>query len=160
MAPALTNPLQPRQTTVVVADGNNGGGGGLDTGAIVGIVIGTIAGILLLWWIIRSCTQPRRRPDPDRQGWYDDTAPPRRRSRSRSTHSHRHHHHHGRHHSRSHSRRRSTSGVRPVILQEKPVGGGYAIPVQAPQQAYVYPSARTSRSRSRSQGRYYAANGY
>ncbi|KAK4204494.1 hypothetical protein QBC40DRAFT_91061 [Triangularia verruculosa] len=152
MAPTLTNPLQPRQTTVVV-DGNGGGGGGnggLDTGAIVGIVIGTIAGILLLWWIIRSCTQPRtRRPDPDRQGWYDDTAP--RRSRSRSTHSHKHCRHHGRHHSRSHSRRRSTS--RPAILQEKPIAGYI---VQAPQQAYIYPS----RSRSRSQGRYYATNGY
>ncbi|KAK4177907.1 hypothetical protein QBC36DRAFT_123489 [Triangularia setosa] len=155
MAPTLTNPLQPRQTTVVVADSNGdgggGGNGGLDSGAIVGIVLGTIAGILLLWWIIRSCTKPAR-PDTDRQGWYDDTPP--RRSRSRSTHSHRYHHHHGRHHSRSHSRshsRRSTS--RPVILQEKPVTG-YA--VQAPQQAYVYPS----RSRSRSQGRYYATNEY
>ncbi|CAP62036.1 uncharacterized protein PODANS_5_805 [Podospora anserina S mat+] len=142
MAPTL----QPRQ--VVVTDSNGSSGGGLDTGAIVGIVIGTIAGILLLWWIIRSCTKPNSRPDPDRQGWYDDTPP--RRSRSRSTHSHRHHHHHGRHHSRSHSRRRSTS--RPVIL-EKPARG-YAIPV-APQQAYVYPSA--GRSRSRSQGRYYAS---
>ncbi|KAK0659459.1 hypothetical protein QBC41DRAFT_47203 [Cercophora samala] len=139
--------IQPRQ--VIVTDGGSSGNGGLGTGAIVGIVIGTIAGLLLLWWIIRSCTKPNR-PDPDRQGWYDDTPP--RRSRSRSTHSHRHHHHHGHHHSRSHSTRRSTS--RPVILQEKPAGR-YAIPVQAPQQAYVYPSA--TRSRSRSQGRYYAA---
>ncbi|KAK4235813.1 hypothetical protein C8A03DRAFT_36325 [Achaetomium macrosporum] len=163
MAPTPTLPLgltrliarqdQPT-TTVIVADGDSGSsssGSGLDGGAIAGIVIGTIVGILLLWWVIRACTGPRepRAPDANRQGWYDDTIepPPRRRSRS----SHRHHHHHSSH--RRHSRHRSSSSrrstSRPVVYEEKL---GYAVP-RAPPATYAYPEVR--RSRSRNQGRYY-----
>jgi hypothetical protein len=124
-------------------------------------VIGTIVGILLIWWIIRACTQPRA-PDASRQGWYDDTVPPPsspRRSRSRSVSQGRHHHHyhHSSHHhhggGRRHSRRRSST-PRPVVLEEKV--GGYAVP-RRPSATYVYPPAEGRRSRSRSQGRYYVS---
>ncbi|KAK4039190.1 hypothetical protein C8A01DRAFT_47325 [Parachaetomium inaequale] len=168
MAPTPTLPeavfrLLARQqpTTTVVVD--NGGGGstsnsGLDGGAIAGIVIGTIVGILLIWWIIRACTQPKQ-PDASRQGWYDDTAPPPRGSRSRSRSAsyggggYHHHRHHGHHHSarRSHSRRRSST-PRPVVLEEKYAAVG--VP-RRPSATYAYAPAEGRRSRSRSQGRYY-----
>ncbi|KAL2141544.1 hypothetical protein VTI28DRAFT_2244 [Corynascus sepedonium] len=179
MAPTPTLPqavsrLLPRQdqepTTTVVVDpgdsssGDSGSSGSsLDGGAIAGIVIGTVVGILLLWWIIRACTQPRT-PDASRQGWYDDTAPPPpvprsgSRSRSRSadygrSHHHHHHHHHSsrrsgsRHH--HHGGRRSST-PRPVIIEEK-----YA--PRRPSATYAYPPAEGRRSRSRSQGRYYVS---
>ncbi|KAK4223115.1 hypothetical protein QBC38DRAFT_488359 [Podospora fimiseda] len=147
-------------TTVIVDNNNNNGGGGggksggLDAGAIVGIVLGTIAGILLLWWIIRVCSQPR---DPrgsggprPRDDYYEEPIPRRSRSRSASRHSrgHRHHHHHG----HSSSRRRSTS--RPVVLQEEKAA--YGVPVAAPAAVYYSGDLEGRRgSRSRSRGRYY-----
>ncbi|KAK4119107.1 hypothetical protein N657DRAFT_637523 [Parathielavia appendiculata] len=78
-------------TTVVVASDSNTGSSsnnGLDGGAIAGIVIGTIVGILIIWWIIKSCTKPSK-PDASRQGWrpsatYVYPAAEGRRSRSRS----------------------------------------------------------------------------
>lgn len=162
MAPTSTLPLKgflsltARQatTTVVVDSDSDGGGGnnGLDSGAIVGIVLGTIAGILLLWWIIRSCSKPRPArdaPDRRREGWYDEPAPRRSRSRSGSRHYHSSHGHHHRH--RSSSRRRSSS--RPVVLEEKVAYGV----VQPTPVYYAGGASAGRRSRSRSQGRYYAA---
>jgi ABC-type nickel/cobalt efflux system permease component RcnA len=149
MAPTKTLPLAisrlvGRQTTATVTAVTTASGStsnsGLDGGAIAGIVIGTVVGILLLWWIIRACTQPRA-ADANNQGWYDDT--PRARSRSRSHGRHHHHHHHS---SRHHSRRRSSTS-RPVVLEEK-----VAYAPRRPSATYVYPEGR---SRSRSAGRYY-----
>ncbi len=140
----------PTSTTVVVTENDSssggGGGGGLGTGAIIGIVIGTIVGILLIWWIIKSCSKPAPPPDSDRQGWYDDG---RTRHRSRSRHSH--HSHHGHHH---HHRHRSST-PRPVVLEEKYVP-------RRPSATYVDPeherrSRSHGRSRSRSQGGYYVS---
>ena len=157
---------QPTTTVIIDADPpNNDGASGstsnnLDGGAIAGIVIGTVVGILLLWWIIRACTQPRDRPDPGRQGWYDDTTVPPVRPRSRSRSTGRHHHHHYDHHhhsssrrsgSRHHSRRRSST-PRPVMVEERYAAG---VPVR-PAAAYYAP-AKGRRSRSRSQGRYYVS---
>ncbi|KAI0876957.1 hypothetical protein GGS24DRAFT_449635 [Hypoxylon argillaceum] len=99
----VTKVLTARQeTTTVVTDGTTSGGSVLSGGAIAGIVIGSIAGFLLLWWIVRSCCVMGH---PERWGRGDRYEPPLAReklppvapyggrSRSRS-----HHHHH---HSRS-----------------------------------------------------------
>ncbi|KAK7419167.1 hypothetical protein QQX98_003506 [Neonectria punicea] len=90
LATSTLNPpvLVPRQdapvaTVTVVADSDGGGGTNLSGGAIAGIVIGTIAGTLLVLWIIRSCFNLGA-PPSDREKWYSET-PPRRRHRSRST---------------------------------------------------------------------------
>lgn len=162
--PLLARQDQPTTTVIIDADPPNNDGPttnpGLDGGAIAGIVIGTVVGILLLWWIIRSCTRPRDAPDPGRQGWYDDTVPPAVRARSRSRSAGRHHHHHYDHHhhhasrrsgSRHHSRRRSST-PRPVMVEEHYAGA----PVR-PAPAYYAAPAEGRRSRSRSQGRYYVS---
>ncbi|KAK4160862.1 hypothetical protein QBC43DRAFT_324761 [Cladorrhinum sp. PSN259] len=163
----LPNPLSrlltARQatTTVVVDNNSNGGGGGgggnngLDSGAIVGIVLGVIAAILLLWWIFRSCSQPRKGDGPrPREGYYEEPMPRRSRSRSASRHSaHRHHHHrHSSGHRHSSSRRRSSSRSG-VVLEEKHVYG--SVPVAVAQPAAVYYEGGSGARRSRSGGRYY-----
>ncbi|KAK0707809.1 hypothetical protein B0H67DRAFT_322820 [Lasiosphaeris hirsuta] len=136
----LSPALIQRQTapgatvTVIATDPNNNNNSAssddldqartLSGGAIAGIVIGSIAGLLLLFWIIRSCTNlgapPGAAPNPGGRAWYDgvrDEYPPHHRhsSRSRSRHSRRSHRAHSRHHS-GHSRghRRSVSEVREV----------------------------------------------
>ncbi|KAK3401466.1 hypothetical protein B0T20DRAFT_115598 [Sordaria brevicollis] len=122
----------------------------LSGGAIAGIVIGSIAGLLLLIWIFRSCSNlgaPPTDDKPNGKAWYDGVRgedPPRhiggvRHSRSRSRHSHSHHRGHSHH--RSHSRRSSMREV-PVVVAEP---------------AYVYEDRRGRsgrRSRSRSVSRY------
>lgn len=88
----------------------------LTGGAIAGIVIGSIAGFLLLLWIIRSCFNLGAPPKEREKAWYKwgDEEP-------------RHHHHH-RHHHRSGSRRRgrsrsyrasSTYSVPAVVINER-----------------------------------------
>ncbi|KAK3349738.1 hypothetical protein B0T25DRAFT_248613 [Lasiosphaeria hispida] len=136
----LSPALIQRQTapgatvTVIAGDPNNNGPASSDDldqartlsgGAIAGIVIGSIAGLLLLFWIIRSCSNlgapPGAAPNPGGRAWYDgvrDEYPPHHRhsSRSRSRHSRRSHRAHSRHHSTSGHRghRRSVSEVREV----------------------------------------------
>ncbi|KAK0658699.1 hypothetical protein QBC41DRAFT_331888 [Cercophora samala] len=120
----------------------------LTGGAIAGIVIGSIAGLLLLIWIIRSCTNlgaPPNKPAAPGKPWYGsvrDEYPPRHASRSRSRHSHRGHH----------SRTRTVSRERRVGMTEVEGGGG---PVLA-QPVYV---RRESRSRSRGPEGGYAVYG-
>ncbi|KAK1772750.1 hypothetical protein QBC33DRAFT_28792 [Phialemonium atrogriseum] len=137
----------PATTVTVVSDSGGGGGKGssLSGGAIAGIVIGSIAGFLLLWWIVYSCTNmgapPRGEPAAQQAAWYDgvrDEYPPRSPGRRSSR-------------SRSH-RRRSTEvrHSRPVAV----VAGGSP---RAP--TYVYErdgrDARSGRSREhRSRSRY------
>ncbi|UNI14112.1 hypothetical protein JDV02_000780 [Purpureocillium takamizusanense] len=118
----------PTATVTVVSGGDSGDNGGgsattLSGGAIAGIVIGSIAGFLLLVWIYRSCFNIGAPPGEDREAWYHDVDP------KRSSH---HHHHHGYHHSRPrhsshhhrhHSRRRSSlsstmSTPPPVVVRE------------------------------------------
>ncbi|KAK3689389.1 hypothetical protein B0T22DRAFT_171416 [Podospora appendiculata] len=156
MAPTKTLPavadLVVRQTTATVTVAattdttttNSSGGSSVGGGEIAGIVIGTIVGILLIWWIVKRLSSPdKARAEParsDRQGWYDDDRSRSRHSRSRSGHRHQHHHH---------SRRRS-SASRPVVIEEKT-----AYAPRRPSATYVQHSdGRVTRSRSRSAGRY------
>ncbi|KAL2255577.1 hypothetical protein VTK26DRAFT_3097 [Humicola hyalothermophila] len=163
--------LLPRQATTTVVVGapdssSSSSNSGLDGGAIAGIVIGSVVGILLLWWLICACTARRGTgtnaappaPSPDRQGWYDDTivSPSRSRSRSRRHRHHHHHHHHDRH--RSGSRRHSRSRRRPStpLVEEK---YAYAVPAEPRRPSAVYatypePGMRRSRSLSRGGGYY------
>ncbi|KAI1737755.1 hypothetical protein F4680DRAFT_205500 [Xylaria scruposa] len=103
---AVTKVLASRQsTTTVVTDGSSSGGTTLSGGAIAGIVIGSIAGFLLLLWILRSCGvwgrpglwgtayEPDHEKPPPHMSTYHASTPYARRSHSRhSHHSHRHHH--------------------------------------------------------------------
>ncbi|KAH7153201.1 hypothetical protein EDB81DRAFT_449613 [Dactylonectria macrodidyma] len=105
LATATLNPPQlvqrqdaPTATVTVIADSGNGTKTGLTGGAIAGIVIGSVVGILLLIWIIRSCFNLGA-PPQEREKWYRD--PPRHRHRSRSGH-----------------RRSSISMPPPVIIQD------------------------------------------
>lgn len=75
----------------------------LSDGALAGIVIGTIAGTLLVLWIFWSCFNQRTPVVPDREPAYRDAKP-----------RHRHHSSHSGH------RRRSSdvSGQPPIVLRE------------------------------------------
>lgn len=97
-------------------DGSSGGGSSscsgnyLSSGAIAGIVLGTIAGTLLVLWIIRSCFNPGAPPRVERDPMYHEPAM-------------RTHHHSRRHSGHSgHSRRRSysvdSSAPPPVVIRE------------------------------------------
>ena len=91
---------QDAPATVTVISQSNSGGANLSGGAIAGIVIGSVLGVLLILWIIRSCFNLGS-PPQDREKLYRDV-PPRRR------HSH-----------RSHSRRASSiSAPPPVFIHE------------------------------------------
>lgn len=101
-----------RQSTITVLtdsspDNSGAGGGGyvtssMDGGAIAGIVIGSVAGFILLLWIIRSCTYMGTPPD-EREPWYRYADPEKRRHR-------RHHHHRSSYHGSSGSHRHSHRG--------------------------------------------------
>lgn len=91
MVNKATRVLHARQSTVTVtstsdtsdqsASSNN-----LSGGAIAGIVIGSIAGFLLLLWIFRSCSNLGGPPQEEKHdpAWYDDVGAGRRRSRGHS----------------------------------------------------------------------------
>ncbi|KAK1827477.1 hypothetical protein QBC39DRAFT_361694 [Podospora conica] len=162
-----TTTLLRRQ--VIVTDSTTGSSSGdgddeptdaktLTGGAIAGIVIGSIVGLLLLIWIFRSCSNlgapPNSPPNPGGRAWYDGVGgsqpSPATRSRSREprrSHSRRSsggHHHHHRHH--SHSRHRSASrGEVREVREVRPVA------VVRGQSPYRYEERR---SRSRSHSRY------
>lgn len=153
---SLTRILTARQVvTTVVMDDPDEGGTNLTGGAIAGIVIGSIAGFLLLLWILRSCfnlgkpnqwgrTFGSPDPEPDRRpayAYHHETHG----SRSR----HRHHHHH--HHSRSPRRSveiREVTAIHPARYESR--GRSPA----APPAAYSPYGAREARRHSRS-SRYY-----
>lgn len=114
---ALTRVLGARQaTTTVIESGGGGGGSNLSGGAIAGIVIGSIAGVLLLWWIIRSCGIMGR-PET----WGRAYEPEREKPLPRSSTYHaetpyRHQSHHSRHHSRS---PRRVEVVQPIVYDPR-----------------------------------------
>lgn len=165
-AAAETTTLLLRGRQVIVTDGGSNGGSSssddddptdaktLSGGAIAGIVIGSIAGLLLLIWIFRSCSNlgapPNAPPNPGGRAWYDGVGGqgPAPRSRSREPRrSHSRHHHHSRH---SHSRHRSGSrGYREAEVVEV----GRPVAVVRGGSPYRY-EERRSRSRSHSRARY------
>ncbi|KAI0452311.1 hypothetical protein F5B21DRAFT_483655 [Xylaria acuta] len=123
---AITKVLTSRQaTTTVVSDDSSSSSSSpsLSGGAIAGIVVGTIAGVLLLLWIIRSCGimgtpriwgttyEPDHEKPPPHMSTYHANTPYARRSHSR--HSRRSHHHH---HSRS---PRRVEVVQPVAYETR-----------------------------------------
>ncbi|KAG9258897.1 uncharacterized protein F5Z01DRAFT_631988 [Emericellopsis atlantica] len=86
---------QSEATVTVIADGTSSSGHWLSSGAIAGIVLGTIAGTLIILWLIRSCINFNKPlGEPVEKARYEP--------------SHSHHHHHG-HHRRSRSSRRRSS---------------------------------------------------
>ncbi|KAF4447493.1 hypothetical protein F53441_8977 [Fusarium austroafricanum] len=95
---------QNTETVTVTSSGGNGGGTELSGGAIAGIVIGSIAGFLLLLWVIRSCLNLGA-PPQDREKWYHYKEEPR------------HHHHHSRSRSRR-SHRSSLSAPPPIVVRD------------------------------------------
>ncbi|TWU73790.1 hypothetical protein ED733_004128 [Metarhizium rileyi] len=102
---------QATATVTVTADNRNGNGNGNDTstltgGAVAGIVIGSVVGILLLIWVVRSCFSLGA-PPGEREGLYHDIEPKR-------------HRHHSRHHSRPrrYSRTSEVSMPAPVIVTD------------------------------------------
>ncbi|KAI1099690.1 hypothetical protein F4804DRAFT_74517 [Jackrogersella minutella] len=67
----ITRVLAARQqTTTVVSQGSGSPSNNLSGGAIAGIVIGSVAGFLILLWIIRSCINIRH------PGWWGETFEP------------------------------------------------------------------------------------
>lgn len=96
--PTLVDRQATTTVTVVSDNGGGGGGAGLSGGAIAGIVIGSVFGVLLLLWIIRSCFNLGA-PPQEREKWYNDVDPAPRR------------HHHRRHRSRS-----TSVGIPPPVI--------------------------------------------
>jgi hypothetical protein len=123
-------------------------------------VIGSIAGFLILVWIIRSCTNLGAPPnDPAEPGrpWYgsvrDEGYPPPHRSRGRSRHSRRESYRHSR--SRSHggghgSRNRS----RRVSVVREAVPVTEVAPGVVRDDRYYYGGGPVREGRSRSRSRY------
>ncbi|KAI0890951.1 hypothetical protein F4806DRAFT_342639 [Annulohypoxylon nitens] len=122
---AVTRVLSARQqgTTTVVTTGNSTPTNNLSGGAIAGIVIGSIAGFLLLLWIIRSCINWRHpgawgetfEPDnekPPHTHYYGGSST----RYPREIHGHRHRSH-SRHSHRSPRRRSVVSVTRPAYVE-------------------------------------------
>lgn len=160
---AITKVLAARQaTTTVVQDSDTSSQSAdspnLDGGAIAGIVIGSIIGILLLIWIIRSCGnmgkseswgrtyEPDHEKPPPRGSQYHGDYPYHqethypRRSRSRHSHHSRHHH------SRSPGR---VEVVQPVVYESR------SRSPRAPPAAYYAGRASSDRRRRSSDARGY-----
>ncbi|PKS13211.1 hypothetical protein jhhlp_000557 [Lomentospora prolificans] len=131
------------QTTTPPAEKDSG----LNGGAIAGIVIGSVFGIILLIWLLYSCTNLGAPPSRGGvgAGSYDDSdsdlsySPRRRRRR------HHGHHHHRRHHRHPRREVRETSSSRPVIVESRSRSRGTLVPQR------VY----TGRTRSRDCRTYY-----
>ncbi|OTB00710.1 hypothetical protein M426DRAFT_324070 [Hypoxylon sp. CI-4A] len=151
---AITKVLGARQaTTTVVQEDNGNSSHTLSGGAIAGIVIGSIAGFLILLWIIRSCINYR---NPG--AWGDsfepnNEKPPSTRHHSttrypRETHGHRHRSHS--HHSHRSPRRTSVVSVtRPVYVEPSRSRGRSP---RAPPAAYYSDGRRSSDTRRYSRG--------
>lgn len=146
-----TRVLHARQSTVTVTSAadtsdQSASSPNLSGGAIAGIVIGSIAGLLLLWWIFRSCSNLGGPPQEEKRdaAWYDDVGAGHRGRRHRS-------------HSRAHSRGRRGSYYAREVHTPRRSGSREVRTVQP----VVYEPRRPSRThdkhrrRSRSEGRAY-----
>ncbi|KAI1138284.1 hypothetical protein F5Y05DRAFT_56869 [Hypoxylon sp. FL0543] len=152
---AITKVLPARQaTTTVVTQDNGNSAQTLSGGAIAGIVIGSIAGFLLLLWIIRSCINYRNPGAWGSSFEPDYEKPPSSHNHAshrypRETHGHRsrsRHSHHSHHHSHSPRRTSVVSVTRPVYVE--PQRGRSP---RAPPAAY-YSDRRSSDGRRYSRG--------
>ncbi|KAI2604313.1 uncharacterized protein GGS25DRAFT_455433 [Hypoxylon fragiforme] len=120
---AVSKVISARQqgtTTTVIAESNGDSTHTLSGGAIAGIVVGSIAGFLLLLWIIRSCINYR---NPG--GWGESFEPEFEKSPSRHHHSSTRypreihdHRSHSRHSHRSPRRTSVVSVTRPVYVEQ------------------------------------------
>ncbi|KAI0015692.1 hypothetical protein F4780DRAFT_783900 [Xylariomycetidae sp. FL0641] len=140
--PATRVLLPARQvtTTVVSTASSSGGAATLSGGAIAGIVIGAIAGFLLILWLVRSCV------NLGHPGlWGATFAPEHEKSPPPPRHSHgagyRHHHHQQ---PRSRSRHSRSPVGRRIVRVEPSRGRGPRAP------APVYYPPRASRDARRS----------
>lgn len=124
-------------TVTVIRESGGGGGSNLSGGAIAGIVIGSVVGVLLLIWIVRSCFNLGA-PPQEREKWYRDAPPP----------------HHHRSHSRHHHRSRSRGvEVPPAIYVQQSRSRSRS---RRPSATYVVPEEKRGRSGGRRQsGSYY-----
>ncbi|KAI1353449.1 hypothetical protein F5Y01DRAFT_277132 [Xylaria sp. FL0043] len=153
---AITKILANRQaTTTVVTDGgssdSSSSGSNLSGGAIAGIVIGSIVGVLLIIWIIRSCSnmgqpaawgntfEPANEKPPSRHAHADYPY-------RQEIHGRRSHHSH-RHHSRSPGRR--VEVVQPVVYDSR------SRSPRAPPAAYYARGSSSDRRRRSSDARSY-----
>ncbi|KAK7723801.1 hypothetical protein SLS64_000132 [Diaporthe eres] len=89
-----TRVLRARQSTVTVTapadtSDQSASSTNLSGGAIAGIVVGSIAGLLLLLWIFRSFSNLGGPPQDEKRepAWYDDVGAGRGRARSSRAHS-------------------------------------------------------------------------
>jgi len=112
-------PRQATTTTVVTEDPD--AARTLSGGAIAGIVIGSVAGFLLLLWIIRSCSNLNDTGTWGRTFEPDHEKPPVRTDRYSYPYHHETHRSRSRHSHHSHSPRRSVE-VRPVYYEDRPRG--------------------------------------
>ncbi|RYP03034.1 hypothetical protein DL765_010621 [Monosporascus sp. GIB2] len=119
----VASKVLPRQATTTVVTDDPDDARTLSGGAIAGIVIGSIAGFLLLLWIIRSCSNLNNTGSWGRTFEPDHEKPPVRTDRYSYPYHHETHRSRSRHsrHSHSHSPRRSVE-VRPVYYEDHPRG--------------------------------------
>lgn len=111
-ATLTTRTLEPRQSPGGAAVCVPPDGTVLTGGALAGVILGTIAGTLLVLWLIKSCFNLGAPPGQPREtAWTHDVEPVATRRRSS-----RHSHHHRSHSHSGHSRRGSVGAV-PVMVQ-------------------------------------------
>ncbi|KAI1396552.1 hypothetical protein F4819DRAFT_130766 [Hypoxylon fuscum] len=149
---AVTKVLAARQqgTTTVVAE-TTGGGTTLSGGAIAGIVVGSVAGVLLILWLIRSCTNLGRpggwgnsfEPENEKPATHHHYGHSTRYPRETHGHRHRSHSRHSHHSHRSPRRTSVVSVTRPVYVEQS----GRSRSPRAPPVAYYSDGRDARRSR-------------
>ncbi|KAK5634853.1 hypothetical protein RRF57_010566 [Xylaria bambusicola] len=157
---AITKVLNNRQsTTTVISDGpsdNSSSGSNLSGGAIAGIVIGSIVGILLLIWVIRSCMNMGKSDSWGRA--YEPEKPPPRSSQYRADypyHQETHYPRRSRSHHSHHSHRRHSRSPRRVEVVQPVVYDARSRSPRAPPAAYYAGRASSDRRRRSSDARNY-----
>lgn len=122
----------PTQTTTTIIPASYPAlSGGPDAGAVVGIVLGSVAGFLLFFWLLWTCVNFGNPPGDVESSFGGTGSLYSRRSR-------RHHHHHHHHRKRSGSRRETVEvrTARPIIV-EAPLGGERAERIRVVEEATI-----------------------